>query len=820
MNDLHGALVALADRGTVAGSQLLRERVAVDLAAGKGRRWIAAPSRGLRLAIAAAVAVIAVLGGAVLFTELTSDDTTVVTEPPPVTTVPPPVTTVPEPDAAPIPGFSPGGWGRAGRDVMQEVVGTFDMAVVGDRFVVIGFDPGENFRQDGVILISTDGQTWARPAVDDPSLTLGAVLMYGVTEGGPGIVAVGMGCENEEEGCGPYFTAWTSADGTSWTRSAYVPEVVGDVETQSSAGFAATTTPDGLIVAAGNMEDWVITDEGDVESITARPVVWTSTDGVDWERSWEGEGMELTLDQYFEAGATMQSIAVGNDGLLVGVGQSTDDGVGVAAIWTSTDGTSWERVPHDPALFAGPDGQQARISDVAASDDGFVAVGAAGTHPAAWASADGLSWARAQAPDDEFPGSFSTVTAIDGGWLAAGPHGFADMNEELVAVTLWTSPDGLTWDRVWVLDFGYAMSVAATSQGIVVAGGLLEDNDFHAGVWTGPVFDPQNPPARPELPEPPVEETPMSGLGTDATCDDLVAGFTYRAALAYWGGRGRPADLDPDGNGVPCEDTYPAADVEFLLGGADALDVELTVSFEVVGDYTFEATGPAVDAGLMCSAGSIENQSDFLPVDPAASWHWEYGLVCDDGSGTIVIANDRFEIEGADPDGPIEDLVWEVESGTGAYQLLAGAGLMQHIEAEEAEVFTGRLFPLAGETLYADGTVGCTGADDLANPVGVVALRPVSDGVAFRVVLDGAAADWDYYVELAQPATGDECIGEIQGFFEFFTDEAGGGTHSGVYFAAPGTYQLLVDVVSNQEVPPDPTHREIATSGFIEITVP
>jgi hypothetical protein len=45
-------------------------------------------------------------------------------------------------------------------------------------------------------------------------------------------------------------------------------------------------------------------------------------------------------------------------------------------------------------------------------------------------------------------------------------------------------------------------------------------------------------------------------------CRDLVArGYPYRDALAYWNANGRPARMDADGNGVPCETVYSAAAV-------------------------------------------------------------------------------------------------------------------------------------------------------------------------------------------------------------------------------------------------------------------
>jgi hypothetical protein len=50
-------------------------------------------------------------------------------------------------------------------------------------------------------------------------------------------------------------------------------------------------------------------------------------------------------------------------------------------------------------------------------------------------------------------------------------------------------------------------------------------------------------------------------------CRDLLAqGATYDEAVAYWLGEGRPTRMDDDGNGIPCETVYPAADVESVWG--------------------------------------------------------------------------------------------------------------------------------------------------------------------------------------------------------------------------------------------------------------
>ncbi|MCH7669852.1 MAG: hypothetical protein IIC71_11745 [Acidobacteria bacterium] len=86
---------------------------------------------------------------------------------------------------------------------------------------------------------------------------------------------------------------------------------------------------------------------------------------------------------------------------LVAVGRDGNDGALNAAVWTSSNGIDWARVPDDEAAFGGS-GSQAMFS-VAASESRLVAVGydASGgdADAAVWRSSDGITWARV--PHDE-----------------------------------------------------------------------------------------------------------------------------------------------------------------------------------------------------------------------------------------------------------------------------------------------------------------------------------------------------------------------------------------------------------------------------------
>jgi hypothetical protein len=537
---------------------------------------------------------------------------------------------------------------------MTPVLGVFDMVETLSGLVVVGFTGEEDSRPNGVILASADGVNWARLAEDDPTLNLGTVSMYGVTDGGPGLVAVGFGCENDVESCMPYPTVWTSTDGTAWDRSPANPEVFGEL----GALLDVVNTEHGLIAAGGV---YATVDETEL----IQPTVWLSPDGLEWERVWQGEAYD------FSAATTItgfQALATDTDGRVIGVGTAVnDDGEFVGAIWTSTDGRTWERIDPNSETFVSNTDSDVSIFDVAAGSGGFVAVGSdGGTEVAIWHSPDGLKWTRADTADQPFDylGTLSAVDALGTGWIAAGPHGYADMNGG--TVTLWTSPDGLTWDRVHSIDPGFAVSVVATDSGIAVAGTIFGTDEVHAAVWAGPLFDPAAPPAAPVPAPAPVQEEDVPVLEEGLSCQELVdLGFGYAQTFSYWVFYERSGELDPDGNGAPCEAFFPSEVIEEVVGGVEKLAVDISVDYT---SGTFTATGPAVDDGIFCSGGSVEFVDNAEP-QPRASWRWEDLYGCDDGGGTFVVGFNEFYADAQHVAG-----VWDISSGTDRYVGLAGGG--------------------------------------------------------------------------------------------------------------------------------------------------
>jgi hypothetical protein len=206
--------------------------------------------------------------------------------------------------------------------------------------------------------------------------------------------------------------------------------------------------------------------------------VWISADGITWTRAPHDDAVFSGVYAAF-----MNDIAVGGPGFVaVGIDSPIESDPPSADIdtmvWTSVDGITWARVPHDPVLFGGPDDQ--RMSAVAAGGPGLVAVGSDGDDAAVWTSPDGVAWTRV--PHDEAvfggPGTYriSDVADTGSGLVAVGGDGDS--------AAVWTSPDGASWTRVPHDEAVFGgpglqrmNSVAAAGPGLVAAGTDIDTTD-------------------------------------------------------------------------------------------------------------------------------------------------------------------------------------------------------------------------------------------------------------------------------------------------------------------------------------------------------
>ncbi len=158
----------------------------------------------------------------------------------------------------------------------------------------------------------------------------------------------------------------------------------------------------------------------------------------------------------------LAAVVDGPPGYVAVGGVSRPDGGGtVAAVWTSPDGRSWQRVAHDDEVFgtaeqppsaAGTAGFTA-MTDVTVAHGQLVAVGvsenpAGHLQPAAWISDDGHHWTRSAELGGPQPGDLQllAVSGHDQGLVAVGSWrpGLADESSVAVAA----SSDGRSWRLV------------------------------------------------------------------------------------------------------------------------------------------------------------------------------------------------------------------------------------------------------------------------------------------------------------------------------------------------------------------------------------
>jgi hypothetical protein len=342
-------------------------------------------------------------------------------------------------------------FGGSGEQVMRGVTAG------GPGLVAVGTD-GSSPYPVAAVWTSVDGITWARVPHDEAAF--GGPLgqgMWSVTAGGPGLVAVGTVSD-------AWAVVWTSVDGISWSRVLLDDAVFGD-ETGHVMSSVTAGGP-GLVAVGGAGRD------------DQHAAVWTSVDGITWSR--------VAHDEAVFGGGWMNSVTAGGPG-LVAVGGADEH----AAVWTSVDGITWSRVAHDEVVFGGE--EVPWMSSVSVGGPGLVAVGSKGTgghvgprltlDAVVWTSVDGITWSRIPHDEAVFGGetfrSMNSVTATSSGLVAVGEDGVG--NEPGAAI--WTSVDGITWTRVPHDEalFGDTemIGVTAGGPGLVAVGGSEEG----AVVW-------------------------------------------------------------------------------------------------------------------------------------------------------------------------------------------------------------------------------------------------------------------------------------------------------------------------------------------------
>ena len=218
---------------------------------------------------------------------------------------------------------------------------------------------------DAVVLVSSDGIAWTPLSGDVFSL----VNLRAVAADGSGFIAAGNQCGGGGGKC-VGARILRSADGRSFQDVRDLPAAGLDAEIRTvavgSSGYIAAGvtgycgpgdlgacgtflfSPDGVTWSAASevrqfddsLVNAVVAVPGGpgfvavgVAPIAKRAVVWTSSNGKDWQRSPDGRA--------FDDGGMSAIISKGSGFLAVGWAGSE----GASAVWTSADGSSWTRVP-------------------------------------------------------------------------------------------------------------------------------------------------------------------------------------------------------------------------------------------------------------------------------------------------------------------------------------------------------------------------------------------------------------------------------------------------------------------------------------------
>ncbi|NED98054.1 exo-alpha-sialidase [Phytoactinopolyspora alkaliphila] len=329
-------------------------------------------------------------------------------------------------------------FGGGGRQTVSGAASTQDgvLLVAGQN---TGGTTGPQTTAELELWMTRDLETWER-ALDDPALASGgAVLPVGVVARDQQFVVVGT---HERAPTGEESEAFNEA----------VNE--GPVSRPSLARDAAV---------------WIV-------GVEDRPVA----DPAATVRALDVSG--------FSGEVTISGLAPGGDG-LVAAGWIRNGDDTAAAVWTSGDGESWERIT-TPAI---DDSAGQFIYGLERIGDGLVAVGQAMIGDTrtlgVWTSPDGYDWTRSELDGAEFESAVGYGLAqTDAGLLAVGISDSGD-EERYLSVGVWLSADGgESWSAIETADapFGehnaeFLADVAVAGDGRIVAAGHIGDAEARDG---------------------------------------------------------------------------------------------------------------------------------------------------------------------------------------------------------------------------------------------------------------------------------------------------------------------------------------------------
>jgi hypothetical protein len=222
------------------------------------------------------------------------------------------------------------------------------------------------------------------------------------------------------------------------------------------------------------------------------PSIWTSADGVGWERqTFVGNG-EITAVVSMDGAM----IAAGISSAVVDASTAPPTVECVPGVWRSDNGRIWEAVSAvDSPHAAFPSGVSddrnecnLRITSMTTMSGRLFAVGySLGTATAVWTSSDGSEWGRLAANDSAWPapgdGWLDGITAFDATLVATGGYcNKAEVGWDKAACygAAWVSTDtGASWTRVREEGF-YGPALAPELGGYIAAIAARDDTLYAA----------------------------------------------------------------------------------------------------------------------------------------------------------------------------------------------------------------------------------------------------------------------------------------------------------------------------------------------------
>jgi hypothetical protein len=236
-----------------------------------------------------------------------------------------------------------------------------------------------------------------------------------------------------------------STDGIDWVLAdridagTYEQTPSGDPAPGTYGSIEAITYGNSHYVAVGDVRD-----QGDESYTNPRAAVWTSSDGLTWIRLPEND--DVFNGPWHQE---MFDVAYGPAGFVAIGSTEGDDGMSsVGAIWQSPDGLTWTRIAHDDDLFGEhtPD-DWLRLTDVVHGNNGYVAIGSEGI----LRSEDGLTWSRTSVEELKGSMSLNDIAYGDGTYLLVGTEWVQDsdgIKGQANTIAIWYSSDAISWERV------------------------------------------------------------------------------------------------------------------------------------------------------------------------------------------------------------------------------------------------------------------------------------------------------------------------------------------------------------------------------------